>query len=129
MQKTASTYTINVLAEDAGAIGAQILFYAAGNAFSGRIDFYRAGQTAPASYLWHPNNPNDVAQTYIVLSMRMENFGTVATLLRSEGPWVLELWPNSPQMVGASNPGYAGKIFTSAKEPIGEEERSFQSGM
>lgn len=129
MQKTTSTYTINVLAEDAGQIGAQVLFYGAGNVFAGRIDFYRAGTTPPASYLWHPTSLTDPAQTYLVLSMRMDEFDNVTTLVRTEGPWTMELWPNTSPMVGASTPGYSGKIFTASKEPIGEEERSFQAGM
>src|SRR4051812_27067710 len=114
MQKNATTYTINVLAEDAGGIGAQILFYGADNVFAGRIDFYRAGQTPATSYLWHPTSTSALAQIYLVLSMRMENFGDVATLLRTEGPWTMELWPSKSPLVGASTPGYAGKIFTAS---------------
>jgi hypothetical protein len=129
MQKTITTYTINVLAEDAGQIGAQILFYGAGNIFSGRIDFYRADSTPATSYLWHPTSTTDPNQIYLVLSMRMDAFDGVASLVRNEGPWAMELWPSKTPLVGASTPGYSGKIFTANKEPIGEEERSFQSGM
>lgn len=128
MQKTIATYTINVLADDAGQIGAQILFYSAGSIFSGRIDFYRAGTTPATSYLWHPTSTTDNNQIYFVLGMRMDVFEAVANLVRNEGPWAMELWPTKTPLVGASTPGYGGKIFTTSKEPIGEEERSFQSG-
>lgn len=126
MQKAITSYTINVLADPVGNISAQILFYN-GTAFSGRIDFYKAGTALPASYLWHPTQIVD-SQTYIVLAMSMDAFDAVATLVRTEGAWTMELWPVSTPMTGAATNGYSGKIFTSSKEPIGEEERSFQSG-
>jgi hypothetical protein len=129
MQKEIASYTINVLAEDAGQIGAQILFYNTGNIFSGRIDFYRAGMTPPTSYLWHPTSTTDTNQIYLVLAMRMDMFDGVAALVRTEGPWTMELWPSHTPFVGASTPGYGGKIFTASKEPIGEEERGFHSGV
>jgi len=129
MQKSISTYTINVLSSDSAQIGGQILFYATGNLFSGRIDFYRAGTTAPAPYLWHPNSVTDNNQIYIVLAMQMDQFENVCSLVRNEGPWMMELWPSTSPMIGASTSGYGGKIFTSTNEPIGEEERSFQSSL
>ena len=127
MQKTISTYTINVLSTDSAQIGGQILFYGAGNIFSGRIDFYRPGVTPAAPYLWHPNTVADNNQIYLVLAMQMDQFENVCSLIRNEGPWTLELWPSTSPMVGATTSGYAGKLFTSTNEPIGEEERSFQS--
>lgn len=129
MQKTITTYSVNILSQDAGHIGAQILFYGAGNSFSGRIDFYLAGNTPAASYLWHPASTTDTNQIYLVLGMRMDVFDGVASLLRNEGPWAMELWPTKTPLTGASTPGYGGKVFTLTKEPIGEEERAFNSGM
>lgn len=129
MQKTIVTYTVNVLADDGGKIGAQILFYSSGNMFSGRIDFYRPGTTPVTSYLWHTTSTTDENQIYIVLSMPLTAFDGVASLLRNDGPWAIELWPSHTPLTGVSTPGYGGKLFTTGKEPIGEEERSFQSGM
>ncbi len=119
MDKPIASYTINILAEDSGQLGAQIIFNGPGNLFVGRIDFYKTGITPATSYLWHPTSTTDPNQIYLVLCMRMEEFAAVTNLIKVEGPWTIELWPSTNPMVGATTPGYGGKIFTPSNQPIG----------
>ena len=125
MQKAITSYTVNVLSSAKTGMTAQILFKN-NQSFVGRIDFY-AGVDLPKSYLWHPNNAADEAQTYLVLAMTFESFLAVTELIRNEGPWKLELWPATSPMIGAATDGYGGKLFTSSDEIIGEQEFDLQA--
>jgi hypothetical protein len=121
MQKTITAYKIQALSSINNGVTAQILFRNSTQFFVGRIDFY-TGVTLPKSYLWHPSNPTDPNQTYLVLAMPFSAFDAVVELLRTEGPWALELWPATNPPIGASTDGYGGKLFTTTDEPIAEEE-------
>lgn len=125
MQKTITSYTINLLSSVKSGLIAQVLFKNS-QRFVGRIDFYM-GVDLPKSYLWHPNGTTDENQIYLVLAMPFESFQNVTALIRNEAPWKLELWPASATMVGASTDGYGGKLFTASDEPIGEQEFDLQA--
>jgi hypothetical protein len=125
MQKTITSYTVNVLSSAKTGLTAQILFKN-NQSFVGRIDFY-AGVDLPKSYLWHPSNATDETQTYLVLAMTFDAFLAVSELIRNEGPWKLELWPATSPMFGAATDGYGGKLFTSSDEMIGEQEFDLQA--
>ena len=120
MQKTITSYTVQLHSSVKSGLIAQVLFNN-NQMFVGRIDFY-AGVDLPQSYLWHPNNPADENQTYLVLAMPFDAFSSVTELIRNEGPWKLELWPASSPMSGESTEGLGGKLFTGSDEPIAEEE-------
>jgi hypothetical protein len=125
MQKAITSYTVQLLSSVKSGLAAQILFKN-NQSFVGRIDFY-AGADLPKSYLWHPNNPTDENQTYLVLAMSFDAFLSVTELIRNERPWGLELWPASSPMFGASTDGYGGKLYTTSDETIGEQEFDLQA--
>lgn len=120
MLKNISSYSIEIHASINTGLEAQILFEN-NNQFVGRIDFYK-GVTVPTSYLWHPVSTSDESQIYLVLAMSADLFPCITELIRTEKPWGLELWPSGP-LFGAATDGYAGMLYTSQQEPIGEEER------
>ncbi|NTW52575.1 MAG: hypothetical protein HGB22_08305 [Chlorobiaceae bacterium] len=125
MQKSITSYTVQLLSSVKTGIIAQVLFKN-NQSFVGRIDFY-AGVDLPKSYLWHPNNAADESQTYLVLAMPFDAFGSITELIRNERPWGLELWPSSTPMKGATTDGYGGKLYTTADEAIGEQEFDLQA--
>jgi hypothetical protein len=125
MTKNISKYSIQLIASANDGLQAQILFANDTAFFAGRIDFYK-GVNLPTSYLWHPNNPNDESQTYLVLSMSYLFFAETVDLLRNEGPWSMELWPSAPApFSGASTDGYGGRLKTTSNEMVGEGDFNF----
>ena len=120
MLKNITSYSIEIHASVNSGLESQILFEN-NNRFVGRIDFYK-GETVPVSYLWHPTGTDDENQIYLVLNMASDLFCCVTELIRTEKPWGLELWPSGP-LFGAATDGYAGMLYTTQQEPIGEEER------
>ncbi len=125
MRKNITSYTVHLIASVKAGLVAQVLFKN-NSLFVGRIDFY-SGVDLPKSYLWHPNNANDENQTYLVLAMSFDAFHAVTELLRNEAPWGLELWPVLSPMTGAATDGYAGKLYTTSEESIGEQEFDLQA--
>src|SRR6188474_2655124 len=95
MTKNITKYSIEMIASANDGLQAQILFANDTAFFVGRIDFYK-GVDLPKSYLWHPTDPNDESQTYLVFSMSHVFFAETVDLLRNEGPWSMELWPSTP---------------------------------
>jgi hypothetical protein len=120
MTKQITTYSIEVHASVESGIAAQILFEN-NNRFVGRIDFYKV-QILPPSYLWHPTSTTDESQIYLVLAMSADLFPSISELIRTEKPWGLQLWPSGP-LFGAFTDGYAGMLYTTQEQAIGEEDR------
>ena len=126
MTKNITKYSIEILASANNGLQAQILFSNDTAFFVGRIDFYK-GVDLPVSYLWHPTNPNDESQTYLVLSMSYTFFAEIVDLLRNEGPWMIELWPATPApFFGAATDGYGGRLSTVSNEVVGEGDFDFK---
>jgi hypothetical protein len=121
MDKEITKYSIEMIASADDGLQAQILFANDTEFFVGRIDFYR-GVALPTSYLWHPGDPNNESETYLVLSMHDSYFASTVDMLRNEeGTWTLELWPSTaPPFFGASTNGYGGRLKTTLNEIVGE---------
>ena len=125
MTKNITKYSIEMLASANDGVQAQILFANDTAFFVGRIDFYK-GVDLPQSYLWHPTDPADENQTYLVLAMSYLFFAETVDLLRNEGPWSIELWPaTAPPFFGAVTDGYGGRLKTVSDERTGEGDFNF----